>query len=409
MTLQTATTRCLTRSLLTAFTPLVACAALLVQASEHAQVVKPWPGETWTQSTPEQEGLRPAPLREFVANIRKGDYGLIDQLLVIRHGRIVVDERFEQDYAAIAAALTPDQYIGINKTDPIYDYDNPDVHPYYQNTNLHSLQSVTKSVTSIAIGIAIDEGYIKGVNVPAMSFFSKYKTQSDPRAQAMMLEDLLTMRSGIQWNLDDGYGDASNSTAVLEASDTWIQYVLDQPMDADPGMVFEYNDGVSVLIGKILREATGRRADDYAREKLFEPLGIENFFWKTTPDGEADTEGGLFLSTHDLARVAYLFLREGEWKGRQIVSADWVRQSTRPHVPDTADGREGFGYGYQWWVTQHRAGEPVIYQGIGYGGQRPIVVPEHDVVVVFNAWDIRGDHAKRAQQDFLSKVLPAAL
>ena len=388
---------------------LLAC-LLMVAQSVAEDTGTAWPDKTWQQSTPEQEGLLTAPLQQFVADIRSGDYGLIDQLLVIRHGRVVVDEHFEQDYASVVAKLTPEDYIGINREDPVYNYDNLDVHPYYQGTALHSLQSVTKSVTAVAIGIAIDEAHIQGVDMPALPYFSEYRTQDgDARANAITLEDLLTMRSGIQWDLDDGYGDSTNSTARLEASDAWIQFVLDQPMDADPGRVFEYNDGVSMLLGKILREATGRRIDAYANEKLFKPLGIDRFFWKTTPDGEADTEGGLFLSTHDLARIAYLYLRKGQWKGRQVVSADWVLQSTRPHVPDTADGREGFGYGYQWWVTQHENGNASIYQGIGYGGQRPIVIPEHDIVVVFNAWDIRGDHARRAQQDFLNTVLPAAL
>ena len=95
-------------------------------------------------------------------------------------------------------------------------------------------------------------------------------------------------------------------------------------MREKPGTVFDYNSGVSVLLGKIVRVATGHRIDAYAQQKLFEPIGIKEYYWKTTPDGEADTEGGLYLSAHDLARIAYLFLRDGNWDGKQIVSGHGI-------------------------------------------------------------------------------------
>ena len=350
--------------------------------------------------------MNPAPLRAFASALRRGDYGLIDRLLIIRHGRIVMDEKFHRDYANIVSELGPGDYIGINHGDPVYDYDNLEYHPFYKGSELHSLQSVTKSVTSAVIGIAIDEGLIEDVDIRVMPFFKDYRTQSDdPRAAAITLEDLLTMRSGIDWELDNGYGDATNSTAALEASDNWVQFVLDRPMYAEPGTVFEYNDGVSVLLGKILREATGQRIDRYAVDKLFIPIGIDQYYWKITPDGEADTEGGLYLSAEDLARIGYLFLREGMWKGKRIVSADWVRESTRPRV---FEARGDLAYGYQWWISQHEKGETRVFEGSGFGGQRPFVIPEHDLVVVINGWDIRGDHAIRAKADLLNDVLPAA-
>ena len=352
-----------------------------------------------------------APIEEFVDDLRSGAYGLVDHFLLIRHGRVVVDEAFERDYEAISASVRPEEKIGVNTRDPQYDYDNTDFHPYHAGTRLHSLQSITKSLTSAALGIAVDEGLIPGVDVPVLPFFDGYEfDRSDPRKTAMSLHDLLTMRSGIDWQTEGGYQDITHSTVGLEDSAAWIQYVLDRPMDAEPGTVFEYNDGVTVLLGKIVRVATGQRVDQWAQERLFAPLGIGSSFWKITPDGEADSMGGLYLTAHDLARIGYLFLREGMWRDQRVLSEEWVRDSVTRHVTDIAPEDEGVktGYGYQWWLPEGQADEPMAYFAGGFGGQRLTVIPAYDLVIVFNGWDIRADYG-RPEQTFRSEVLPAAL
>jgi CubicO group peptidase (beta-lactamase class C family) len=361
-----------------------------------------WPGQQWSTSSAAAEGIDQGAIDSLVADIEAGEYGLVDHFLLIRHGRVVADHHFSHDYAAIAA-----QY---DTTNHQYNYDHPAWHPYYQDTELHTLQSVTKSVTSAALGIAIDDGLIEGVDVPVLQYFSDYEHDtSDRRKQAITLEDFLTMRSGIEWHTEGGYGSGVHSTDLLEASDTWIQFVLDQPMDADPGTVFEYNDGVSVLIGKILREATGQRADWWTAEWLFKPIGITDFYWKITPDGEADTEGGLYLSAHDLARVGYLFLRGGEWNGQQIISNEWVTASTTPVVLDVAPGndRVDIGYGYQWWVPDRDGQRPLVFAGNGYGGQFLLVVPDYDIVAVFNGWNIHGGDIRSTYRVLQERILPA--
>lgn len=361
-----------------------------------------WPGVEWPVSTPAAEGIDPAAIDSLVADIADGQYGLVDHFLLIRHGKVVADHHFEQDYVSIAA-----QY---DTTNHQHNYDHPEWHPYYRNTDLHTLQSVSKSVTSAALGIAMDEGLIESVDVQGMSFFGDYEPDlSDPRKASMTLEDMLTMRSGIDWNEMISYDDASNSCIQMEASDEWIRFVLDRPMREDPGTVFDYNSGVSVLLGKIVGVATGQRVDRWAEERLFNPIGITDYYWKTTPDGEVDTEGGLYLSAHDLARIAYLFLRGGVWDGEQIISKQWVEASTAPVVPDTRpdNGRQDTGYGYQWWVGRPENGRPTIYFGSGYGGQFPIVVPELDIVVVFNSWNIHGGGERSTFSALYERILPA--
>ncbi|MHC4993063.1 MAG: serine hydrolase domain-containing protein [Planctomycetota bacterium] len=368
-----------------AFRFIVALVLLGLACAARAQE-SVWPGESWPVSSAAEEGVDPAAIAALTADIEAGKYGLVDHFLLIRHGRVVSDRHFVQDYETIAA-----QHDSANHQ---YNYDHPDWHPYYADTKLHTLQSVTKSITSICIGIA-----------PEMSFFRSYDPDmSDPRRRDMTLEDMLTMRSGIDWNEMISYDDEANSCIQLEASDEWIRFVLDRPMREDPGTRFDYNSGVSVLLGKIVRVATGKRIDEYAREKLFTPLGIDEFYWKITPDGEADTEGGLYLSAHDLARIAYLFLRKGEWNGKRIVSEAWVEASVRPHVTLGGNGRPARAYGYQWWVPQHADGRPTVYQGSGYGGQFPIVVPHLDLVVVFNAWNIH-DRPKLSTQAAVGDII----
>ncbi len=375
---------------------LVACRA---GQTDSAQV---WPGDTWPTSSPEAQGINDAAIDSLVADIESGDYGLVDAFMLIRNGYVVANHRFAQDYAAIAAEY--------DTTNHMYNYDHPDWHPYLKGTELHSLQSVTKSVTSAALGIAMDEGLLGGVDTPVMPFFEAYEPYvTDERKESTTLEDFLTMRSGLHWVTTGGYESAEHSTIQLEASDEWIRFVLEQPTDTIPGERYQYNDGVSVLLGKILREATSQRIDEWATERLFDPIGITEFYWKITPDGEADTEGGLYLSTEDLARFGYLYLRGGEWDGRQIVSREWVEASTGPVVPDVApdNDRRDPGYAYQWWVPDHEDGTTRIFAGNGYGGQYVMVSPEHDIVVVFNGWNIHGGGNRSTWRALQERILPA--
>jgi CubicO group peptidase (beta-lactamase class C family) len=380
---------------------LLGVAAAAGTAPASAQTT--WPGPEWATSTPEAEGVDPEAVTSLVADIDAGIYGLVDHFLLIRHGRVIADHHFPHDYDSISAQYDPVDYQ--------YDYDAPSWHPYYQGTELHSLQSVTKSVTSAALGIAMDRGLIESVDVPAMSFFGDYTFDlSDARKQAITFEDFLTMRSGIAWAIPgQSYDDDSHPTIQLENSDDWIQFVLDQPMGEEPGVRFDYNDGVSVLIGKIVREATGRRIDEWTEELIFRPIGIDEYYWKTTPLGEVDTEGGLYLTTHDLARFGYLFLRGGEWDGRQIISREWVEASTAPVIPDIApnNNRRDSGYGYQWWVPQHGPDLPTIFAGNGYGGQFVMVAPDYDIVVVFNGWGIHGGAQRSTWRALQERILPA--
>jgi CubicO group peptidase (beta-lactamase class C family) len=203
----------------------------------------------------------------------------------------------------------------------------------------------------------------------------------------MTLADILTMRTGIRWDEESTeYTDPRNNCAVMEGREDWVRYVLEQPMAADPGTTFVYNSGATELLSYLLWKTTGRQADDYAKEHLFAPLGITDFYWKRTPKGLADTEGGLYLAPRDLAKIGYLYLHKGVWDGKRLLPESWAKASTEPL---TATNEKGYEYGYQWWAMPKGDGlSHGGYNAWGYGGQLLLVVPELDLIAVFTGWNI---------------------
>jgi CubicO group peptidase (beta-lactamase class C family) len=315
-----------------------------------------------------------------------------------------MDQTYAHDYERINAGRDP--------TPHPYNYYHPDWHPYYRGSDLHTLQSVTKGVTSILIGMAIQRGELPGTSVAVLDYFHDYEIKHlDERKQRMTLEDVLTMRAGLQWDeWTYPVGDERNSVTQLEMSDDWIQFVLDLPMAHEPGEAFVYNSGASQFLSVIVKEATGLHINEYAEEYLFKPLGIQDYYWKRTPKGWPDTEGGLYLRAEDLARIGYLVLHEGVWEGQQVVPQAWVHEMTSPKVADTSPEDPGWnvGYGYQWWLLGDQAQDvPQVYGALGYGGQFLLVVPDRDLIAVFNGWNIYGTPSSLITDLFLDQILPA--
>jgi len=323
--------------------------------------------------------MNSAPLDAFDRDLASGARGYVDSMLVIRHGRVVYEKTYHHaaDYARLFAG----------KGAPgIYNYYDPAWHPFYKGTRLHTMQSVSKSVTSGLVGIAIRRGEIPGLDARVTTLLADWKPAPDPRRDAMTLRDVLTMTTGIRWDEESAeYTDPRNNCAVMEGKDDWVRYVLEQPMAEEPGKKFVYNSGATMLLSAVLQKATGKTADDYAREHLFRPLGIEDY-WKRTPKGLADTEGGLYLKPRDLAKLGELYMHDGVWRGTRVLPAGWAAESTRPRV---ATNEKGFRYGYQWWIRDPGAsGGPPTFAAWGYGGQFLFVVPDLELIAVFTGWNI---------------------
>ena len=275
---------------------------------------------------------------------------------------------------------------------------------YYQGHDANSLfdvRSVTKSFISTLLGIALRETNILNLDQTILSFFPEYQTgPMDPRKAAITIKDVLTMKSGIAWVEEDEF-------ERLYASDNWIQYILSRPMADDPGSVFNYNSGASHLLSELIRRATGMDALEFAQQRLFSPLGIQNADWEIDPMGIPFGFAGLSLTARDLAKLGLLYLRQGIWNQTQILTSDYVRAST------TAWSSGGFPeeaqYGYHWWVLPSEV-HPAFFAA-GYGGQYLWMVPDLDLIVVITAepWlpvELVQDHNFLVTDFVIPAVLP---
>jgi len=301
-----------------------------------------WPDAEWRTSTPEEQGLDSAVILSMLQEIQSQDLH-VHSVLIVRHGYLVT----EAYYPPYTAELK---------------------HPGY---------SITKSVTSAMTGIAIHEGLITGVQQPVLDYFPEVaQTTKDELLPELTLEHLLTMSAG--FNVAT-LPDMRNMDAGFDAA----RHVLTGSRLRDkPGETFFYDTGLPHVLSTIIQQTSGLTLEDYAKQKLFEPMGITDVFWEADPQGVSNGGTGLGLRPQDMARLGYLYLHNGEWNGEQLVPADWVHASTTLHMETKGlmDAAEDDGYGYYWWIDSWGG-----YSAHGFGGQYIYVLPAQDMVVVFTS------------------------
>jgi CubicO group peptidase (beta-lactamase class C family) len=279
----------------------------------------------------------------------------------------------------------------------------------YKPTDVHSLQSVTKSITSLLVGILLDKGYLKSIEERVVNFFPEYKIK-DSLKSAITIKDLLLMASGISWNEDkvDLMDAKNNDIRILNNSKDYIQYYLSKPMDTIPGTKFRYSGGCSITLGEIIKRSSGMTVEEFARKFLFEPLGIREYKWRaTSKSGQHNTGGGLCLLPKDLARIGLLLTNNGQWNGQQIVSAHWISESFKQHIQ--TDRKNGLGqyfrYGYQWWIVDFPNNHEAI-AARGWGDQRLVLMPALNMVIVINAANFL-TKSKRSVDELLLEIIQA--
>ena len=314
------------------------------EVTEEPALTEYWPTESWRTSTPEKQGMDAARLNQIVDYVNAENLPM-HSVLVIRHGYIVLEE-----------------YWGI-----------------YKESIPHVCHSVTKSFTSALIGIAMKEGYIESLEQKMVEFFPERTIQNlDSWKQDITLEDMLTMRTGIEWDeLSYSYTDPRNTYIECSRSNDMVQFVLDREMAAEPGQVWNYNTGVSHLLSAIILESTSYDTFDFATKFLFEPLGIKDAYWEHDRQGLTYGGSGLVLTPREMAKFGLLYLKNGAWNGEQIVPAEYVAASVRTYSSFSPEE----GYGYHWLTF------PALrtYAALGLYGQIIGVSPELDLVVVLTA------------------------
>jgi CubicO group peptidase (beta-lactamase class C family) len=339
---------------------------LLLAVTTTAGADAPLPTTGWPVSTPAEQGLDAARLGELVELIREGErYPDIHSVLVVRHGYLVLEEYFAQ--------------------------------------------SVTKSFTSAVMGIAIEQGILAGVEEQVLDFFPDHEgiENLDDRKRAMTIEDLLTMRSGNDYH---ERGPDSPHHQLNARSRGWTEFILNRPMINDPGTHFQYDSGGVILMSALIKARTGRHAHVLMRDELFEPLGIEDYRWYKNNEGHPHLGGGLMLRPRDMARFGLLYLRNGKWKGKQVVPAAWVQASLKRHVVFPAQADPFVGYGYLWWVLKPAEagdGHSDIFAACGFRAQYIFVMPDQDMVVVVTGGTHNSVDQHKPLLFLYSHILPA--
>lgn len=247
---------------------------------------------------------------------------------------------------------------------------------------LHDLRSVTKSITSLLYGIALAEGKVPAPDTPLLNAFPQYADLAkDPRRAAWTVAKPLNMSMGTEWNEQLPYTDPRNSEIMMENAEDRYRFILDRPIIEEPGQRWHYNGGCTALIGYLIAQGTGKSIDTYAKEKLFDPLGISECVWMRGKDNVPSPASGLRLSPYALTRIGQLVLAEGNWDDTQIIPKQWLESCTVPH------GHTPFGAQYSqfWYLTQNYVPakqRPVqVMSANGNGGQRLFILPDLDLTV----------------------------
>lgn len=304
-----------------------------------------WPTMGWQTSSPEEQGMDSAALAKLVAY---GTGRSLDSLLIVRHGKIVLDA-----YYAPYSAEIP-----------------------------HIINSSTKAIIGTLASIAMKDGLLDSTDHRVLDFFADRSLPNlDDRKKAITIQHLLDMTSGIDWR------EPSDGLPVtffqMERSPDWTQFVLDLPMSDAPGDTFNYNSGNPHLLSAILTRLTGMSAEEYARTKLFGPLGIDEWRWRRDPQGVSTGGNGLALKPRDMAKFGYLYLRHGEWEGKTLVPPAFVEKAAHATIDMKLKFEPDLRYSNFFWALPKRN----VYMAVGYHCQVIMIFPALDMVAVTTARD----------------------
>jgi len=316
----------------------------------------------WDTASVENAGIDRTRVEQLTGSIRSRPELNVHAVLIERDGRLVYEEYFEGK----------DEKWGV----PLRDFT-------HNRDMRHDLRSVTKSVVSALVGIAAASGAIKSLDTPLLDYFPEYQDLQVPARRLITIRHALSMSAGLEWDEDRPYNDPKNDEIAMGRASDPIRYVLAREIVAAPGTTWRYNGGTTQVLGAIVQRTTGKPLAEYAQSVLWSPLGVTDVEWLGNLASLPSAASGLRLRPRDLAKFGSLYLHDGRWHGRQVVPADWVRESTRRQI--TFPGQTDRGYAYQWWHTCYRgpSGPIETPTAVGNGFQRIYVVRAAKTVVTF--------------------------
>jgi CubicO group peptidase (beta-lactamase class C family) len=329
-------------------------------------------GDGWFVSNPDMEGINADLLYAALDSIRSGNYPGTDSVVVVRNGKLVAEAYYNG----------------------------------YGRDTLHDIRSASKSITSALAGIAIDQGVISTEDSLSQLIKLDNYQNPDPRKEAIKLINLLNMNSGLacdDWDLNS----PGQEEKIYRSSD-WVKFILDLPMLADPGArQSRYCTGGVILLGNIISVRSGTNLDDFANTYLFGPLGINDMRWRRAPDGQATGGGGLWLRPRDAAKFGQLYLNQGLWQGKRIITSQWIEESKQSMTSIGASKVDG--YGLLWWKRNFllRASTQTAFFAAGNGGNYIFILPEEELVVVFTASNYNSTLTDQPFDIFVQRILPA--
>jgi CubicO group peptidase (beta-lactamase class C family) len=308
-----------------------------------------------------------------VDSIYQGKYKEIHSMLIFKYNKLVFEEYFKGHK---------------------FKYDTTNHHGAlvtWNQTMLHNVMSVTKSITSACIGLAIDNGFIESVYQSIFDYLPEHQHLNTDGKDKITIEFLLTMTSGLEWNeWALPYSNPKNDVIMMFLAEDPVTYVLNKPLIDEPGRNFKYAGGCNILLGEILKNASKMNIDEFSGKYLFDPLGITPYYWEQYPNGVIDAAGSIRIKPRDMVKIGVTFLNKGVWKGKRIISEQWVEKSATSFpgnswMNDWDDHWGMRGYSYSWWTHLFtRSGKRIsMFYAAGWGGQYIMVIPELNTVVVF--------------------------
>ena len=334
----------------------------------------------WHDASPAREDPAAAIAERVDAGVRDGSLANLHAVLLMRDGDMVMERYYRGSDERWGRSLGQVQF---------------------DARTLHDLRSVTKSIVSLLYGIALAEGAVPPPDCPLLDALPRYADlAASVERRRITVADALTMRLGLAWDESLPYSDSRNSEHAMELAPDRCRYVLEQPVTEPPGTRWVYAGGATALLGQLIAAGTRMPLRDYARVRLFAPLGIDDFDWVTGADGVDAAASGLRLCARDLARIGQMVLDGGVHGGTRLVPEHWLRDSFEPHARVDGD----LDYGYQWWIARRWN----WLAAFGNGGQRLTVMPRARLVLVVMAGNYNAPDAWKVPVRVLTEaVLPS--